>query len=59
MKLLLFFLWWCGGMRLYAHDVPVCSTDAPAVSVVVLELWPSSRTTPLTAGASIEHTGIS
>ena len=28
-------------MRLYAHVMPVCSIDAPAVSGVVLELWPS------------------
>jgi len=33
--------------------MPVCSIDAPAVSGVVLV-----RTTPLTAGATIEHTGI-
>ena len=46
-------------MRLYAHDMPVCSIDAPAVSGVVLELGHSSRTTTLTAGASVEHTGIS
>jgi len=41
--------------------MPVCSIDAPAVSGVVLELWlgHSSRTTPLTAGASIEHTDFS
>jgi len=39
--LLLFFFRWCGGMRLYAHVMPVCSIDAPAVSGVVLELWPS------------------
>ena len=30
MKLLLFFFQWCGGMRLYAHVMPVCSNDAPA-----------------------------
>jgi len=41
MKLLLFFFPWCGGMRLYAHVMPVFSIDAPAVSGVVLELWPS------------------
>ena len=48
-------------MRLYAHVMPVCSIDAPAESGVVLELeleLDSSRTTPLTGGASIEHTGI-
>ena len=28
-------------MRLYAHVMPVFSIDAPAVSGVVLELWPS------------------
>ena len=28
-------------MCLYAHVMPVFSTDAPAVSGVVLELWPS------------------
>ena len=28
-------------MRFYAHVIPVCSIDAPAVSGVVLELWPS------------------
>jgi len=28
-------------MRLYAHVMPVCSIDAPAVSGVVLELWSS------------------
>jgi len=28
-------------MRLYAYVMPVCSIDAPAVSGVVLELWPS------------------
>jgi len=28
-------------MRLYAHVMPVCSIDAPAMSGVVLELWPS------------------
>jgi len=59
--------------------MPVFSIDAPAMSGVVLELWPSvwdrdacigrqasrsltlghsSRTAPLTAGASIENTGI-
>ena len=32
---------WCGGMRLYAYVIPVCSIDAPAVSGVVLELWPA------------------
>ena len=42
-------------MRLYAHVMPVFSIDAPAVSGGVLEL--SSRTPPLTAGASIESTG--
>jgi len=41
MQLLLFFFRWCGGMRLYAHVMPVCSIDARAVSGVVLELWPS------------------
>ena len=42
-------------MCLYAHVMPVFFIDAPAVSGVVLELWPSvpqtlghsSRTTPL------------
>ena len=29
---------WCGGMRLYAYVIPVCSIDAPAVSGGVLEL---------------------
>jgi len=28
-------------MHLYAHVMPVCSIDAPAVSGGVLELWPS------------------
>jgi len=28
-------------MRMYAYVMPVCSTGAPAVSGVVLELWPS------------------
>ena len=28
-------------LRLYAHVMPVFSIDAPAVSGVVLELWPS------------------
>jgi len=28
-------------MRLYSHVMPMCSIDAPAVSGVVLELWPS------------------
>jgi len=28
-------------LRLYAHVMPVCSIDAPAVGGVVLELWPS------------------
>ena len=28
-------------LRLYAHVMPVCSIDAPAVSGVILELWPS------------------
>ena len=28
-------------MRFYSHVMPVCSIDAPAVSGVVLELWPS------------------
>jgi len=28
----IFFFQWCGGMRLYAYVMPVCSTDAPAVS---------------------------
>jgi len=42
MKLLLFFFRWCGGMRLYSHVMPVFSIDAPAVSGVVLELWPSA-----------------
>ena len=32
---------WCGGMRLYAYFIPVCSIGAPAVSGVVLELCPS------------------
>ena len=41
MKLLLFFFRCCGGMRLYAHVMPVFSIDAPAVSGVVLELCPS------------------
>ena len=41
MKLLLFFFRWCGGIRLYAHVMTVFSIDAPAVSGVVLELWPS------------------
>ena len=27
-------------MRFYAHVMPLCSIDAPAVSGVVLELWP-------------------
>jgi len=89
MKLLLFFFRWRGGMRLYAHVMPVCSINAPAVSGVVPVLWPrvwdrdacvdtydhnplydcmqasrsqtlghSTGTIPLTAGASIEHTGI-
>ena len=37
----IFFFRWCGGMRMYAYVMPVCSTGAPAVSGVVLELWPS------------------
>jgi len=28
-------------LRLYAHVMPVFSIDAPAVSGVVLELWPA------------------
>ena len=27
-------------MRLYAHVMPVCSIYAPAMSGVILELWP-------------------
>jgi len=38
----IFFFWWCGGMLLYACVMPVCSIDAPAVSGVFLELWPSA-----------------
>ena len=39
MKLLLFIFRWCGGIRLYAHVIAVCSIDASAVSGVVLVLW--------------------
>jgi len=38
----IFFFQWCGGMHLYAYVMPVCSIDAPAVIVVVLELRPSA-----------------
>jgi len=34
-------------MRLYAHVMPVFSIDAPAVSGVVLELWPSASSWPM------------